>query len=286
MDWGTQMSRILLVEDHKTISKMIRRRIEESLDVDVVQAYTYAAAGAALAENPDFLIALLDLNLPDCEVGQIIDLVHAKKIRSIIFTGESGEKFRDNVGSKGVVDYVEKTGVEDLNHLVSLIRRIGLNRSIQVLAVDDDVICRKIVSTLLNVHYYDVFQATDGAEALAELERNPEIKLVITDCHMPNVDGYELTKKIRQSRGRNDLAIIGISGIDDKVLAARFLKCGANDFLSKPFAAEDFYCRVTQNIEAMENLALLRQTESELRIATERAIEASKSKCESRAAPT
>ena len=109
-----------------------------------------------------------------------------------------------------------------------------------MLVVDDDSICRRIVTSLLRIHYYDVLETADGAEALATLDRHPEIKLVITDCHMPNVDGYELTKKIRETRDRQELAIVGISGGEDRILAARFLKCGANDFLPKPFQAEDF----------------------------------------------
>jgi diguanylate cyclase (GGDEF)-like protein len=69
---------------------------------------------------------------------------------------------------------------------------------------------------------------------------------------MPNMDGFQLIKEIRGKFSKEDISIIGMSG--DNLLSARFIKLSANDFISKDFFAEEFYCRVTQNIEAIEHI--------------------------------
>ena len=50
------------------------------------------------------------------------------------------------------------------------------------------------------------------------------------------------------------MAIIGISGANNGMHSARFIKNGADDFLCKPFCVEEFYCRITQNIEYLNNI--------------------------------
>jgi diguanylate cyclase (GGDEF)-like protein len=75
--------------------------------------------------------------------------------------------------------------------------------------------------------------------------------MVITDYNMPEMDGFELTVKLRQKFGKDRLSIIGISGAEDDYFTAKFIKLGANDFLKKPFGTEEFYCRVTQNLELL-----------------------------------
>jgi PleD family two-component response regulator len=130
--------------------------------------------------------------------------------------------------------------------------------------VDDSRVFRNRISSLLEVHQYSVLPAGDGAEALKILGENPDIALVITDYEMPKMDGFDLTQKIREKRDKNEVAIIGISAQGDHGLSARFLKNGANDFICKPFLTEEFYCRVTQNVETIEHLRRLKQIEAEL----------------------
>jgi diguanylate cyclase (GGDEF)-like protein len=73
---------------------------------------------------------------------------------------------------------------------------------------------------------------------------------------MPDMDGFQLTKKIRQKFNIEELAIIGASAQDYKNMSARFLKFGANDFLTKPFLSEEFYCRVTMNVNNLEYIQI------------------------------
>ena len=89
--------------------------------------------------------------------------------------------------------------------------------------------------------------ASNGKEALEVLEQHDDISLVITDYNMPEMNGLELIDAIRRDYRREDLAIIGVTDVSKAGLSVLLLKSGANDFLSKPFEIEEFYCRVTQN---------------------------------------
>src|SRR5690606_8287917 len=100
-------------------------------------------------------------------------------------------------------------------------------------------------------------QAADGAAALLALEADPTIRLVIVDQEMPGMEGVELTRRLRALRARDKVAVIGISGNSDPSLIPRFLKNGANDFLRKPFSREEFFCRVSQNVDQLELIGTL-----------------------------
>ena len=92
----------------------------------------------------------------------------------------------------------------------------------------------------------------NGIEAIKVLIDNPDIKLLITDYNMPQMDGFELVKNIRHKYDKSDLVIIGLSAEGQGALSAKFIKHGANDFLKKPFYHEEFNCRVQHNVESLE----------------------------------
>lgn len=72
---------------------------------------------------------------------------------------------------------------------------------------------------------------------------------------MPAMNGLQLTQAIRRTHSRDDLAIIGISAQGDQIMAANFIKYGANDFLIKQiFLTEEFYCRVNQCLDIISNI--------------------------------
>ncbi len=113
---------------------------------------------------------------------------------------------------------------------------------------------RKQITKNLKTHLYEVLEAEDGQQALDIIHSTPEIKLVITDYNMPIMDGFELVKKVRKEADKNSLVIIGLSSQDSGGLSAKFIKNGANDFLTKPFSHEEFHCRILHNIETMEHV--------------------------------
>ncbi len=250
--------KILVVEDAKSVSGFLCRQIEETLDFEAVPAYTLAEAQEILERDAGFFVAVLDLNLPDAPDGEIVDRVLEKGIPSIILTASFDDELRERILSKNVVDYIPKDSPRGLEHIKYLIQRIYRNQGVGILIVDDSRFFRTYCRTLLEAHKFHVLAAENGEQGLEMLGRNPDVRLVITDYNMPVMDGFEFVSRIRETFGKNEVGIIGLSAQGAGVVSARFLKMGANDFLPKPFVAEEFYARVTQNIELIEFIGELR----------------------------
>ncbi|HEV2590556.1 MAG TPA: response regulator transcription factor [Gaiellaceae bacterium] len=110
----------------------------------------------------------------------------------------------------------------------------------RVLVVDDDPAVRSAVSRALRVDY-DVAEAADGSEALAQQSGAPADAIVL-DLMMPGIDGLEVCRTLRR---RDDnvpiLVVTARDAIDDRVEG---LDAGADDYLVKPFAVEELRARV------------------------------------------
>ncbi len=251
------MPTVLIVEDSKSVASIIDSKVRSVLGFDTVVAHTYAQAAELIhGESDNFFIALLDYHLPDAQYGEIVNLAISNDIPSIVFTSDIKDDIRQKIWSKRVVDYVLKEDIHSVEYILYLIKRIYLNSFLKVLVVDDSVSSRKYISNLLKVHRYTVFEAANGREALQLIDLHKDIKMVVTDFNMPEMDGFQLLKELRSKYSREELAVIGISSHreSNNILAARFIKRGANDFIKKPFLSEEFYCRITQNIEMLHQI--------------------------------
>ncbi len=251
--------RILVVEDTKMFSRILKIRLQEyGFTVNVAESLQ--ETHELTASNPSrFFISILDLNLPDAPHGEVVDHVLNLRIPAIVFTGTFNDKIREMILKKDVVDYVVKEDPSSIDYVVNLTRRIMLNRQINILVVDDSKTFRDILSGLLERQQYRVLTATNGIDALDVLQDNNDIKVVLTDYQMPEMDGIELTKAIRRKYSRNQLAIIGISSYEDTNLSAKFMKYGASDFITKPFSVEEFNCRVNQNVQYISHIHALNE---------------------------
>ncbi|WP_286263533.1 response regulator [Thalassotalea atypica] len=245
--------RLLVVEDSKAIAKVIEQ-LGKALGFEVTVAYTLADVEAILQGNKKFFAATIDYNLPDAPDGEAISCVLSHGIQSVVMTGRMDEETRQKILAQPVIDYIPKENSQAFMYLKRILHGQLLNRGSGILVVDDSVSARNHVVELLKRRNYSVFVASDGQKALEVIANHPEIKMVITDLEMPVMDGITLTNEIRKKHSRDRIAIIGISGANNGVHSARFIKNGADDFLRKPFCPEEFYCRVTQNIENLHNI--------------------------------
>jgi diguanylate cyclase (GGDEF)-like protein len=255
------VKKVLVAEDSGFFGRMLKKKLEMETGAQVCWAQTMEEACRFIDQGVGgFCAAIVNFNLPDAPGGEIVTMLGERDIPVIVFTSVVNKQIRDRIWEKKVVDYVYKEGAQSLDYLASLLMRLERNRKIKVMVVDDSPMQREVMAGLLRVHRYQVLEAADGKEALELLSQHPDVKLVVSDFHMPHMDGFELTQNIRKTHSRQDMAIIGISALGDNVMAARFLKCGANDFIIKQhFLTEEFYCRVTQSIENLENIQAIRQ---------------------------
>lgn len=254
------MNSILIVEKNRETAKIYASRIRSELGLFAKNVSSlHEVKNLVKDKKHDYFVALIDMSVPNLKLEEIIDCISAQGLSSIVITGEFSEKMREWMLSKNIVDYVVKKESQDFDYILRTVHRVYKNQFIKVLVVDDSKILRKFIKKLLTIQNYIVIEAADGEEALAQLKKNPDIKLIITDFQMPKMNGFELTSQVRETYHINQLAIIGISAHGSGLLSAKFLKKGANDFITKPFVNEEFNCRINQNIEILEYIEAIKQ---------------------------
>jgi two-component system chemotaxis response regulator CheY len=120
---------------------------------------------------------------------------------------------------------------------------------VDVLIVDDSAAIRKILQRMLvqaNVPLGAVMEAGDGAEAL-EVMKKSRVQLVLSDINMPNMDGLQLLRQIRETPDWVNVPVIMVTteGGETKVMEA--LQLGANGYVRKPFTAD----QIKQKLEGL-----------------------------------
>jgi diguanylate cyclase (GGDEF)-like protein len=252
-------NKVLIVEDSPTINELLTHNIVAQLHIDVESASSLQEAKQILDKHNDkFFVAILDLNLPDAPHGEIVDYVLSMGVPPIILTSNISDGLHDEMMDKHIIDYVIKRNLNEIEYVIELVERLSYNFERKILLVDDSKSSRQVMKTLLQRHYFNVLEASDGNEALHLLDEHDDIIMMITDYNMPAMNGMELTTKVRGKYSRHELAIIGISALGSGTVSIKFLKSGANDFISRPFLHEEFYCRINQNIDAVVNYNTLR----------------------------
>jgi signal transduction histidine kinase len=256
----SQKRTVLIIEDSKSFANSLASMIHAESCFEVVIAESYQRAEVLLDERAkDIFVAISDLNLPDAEDGDSVRLVKSFDIPCIAFTGMFSKSLRDDVYALGVCDYVLKQGIHDLTYVVRLVRRIYNNPSTKVLVVDDSRSARSTVKALLRLQRLRVYSAESGDEALEMIQREPDISLVLLDLVMDGIDGLTVLKKIRATHDVTEMAVIGISGASSREQLAKFIKYGANDYILKPIQNEEFFCRVNNALQTLEQFSKLKE---------------------------
>jgi putative two-component system response regulator len=126
-----------------------------------------------------------------------------------------------------------------------------------VLLVDDSRSARQYLRALLAAWGYDVTEARSGNEA-ARAFRGRHASIVITDLHMPDGSGWDLIKSVRAEETRYTYIIV-VSAVEEKEKMAACLDLGADDYLTKPFHAEELRARlgIAERLVRLETQDLL-----------------------------
>ncbi|CAM2005380.1 diguanylate cyclase [Acanthopleuribacter pedis] len=252
--------RVLIVEPSRTLATILERSIKNRLEMITETAFTYKEAENLLQQNPErFYVALVDVDLSDADQGDIVDLVTGFGVPCMVLTHEENKGLRRKLFSRNIIDYWIKEYSANYDYVVQAIEQLTRNREHKILIVDDSRGFRRLVSLLLTRKRYEVLEADHGGEALNLLAKHPDIRLVVTDYEMPEVNGFELTHRIRRLYDKSRVGVIGLSSSEEDGISARFLKIGANDFLKKPFEVEEFYCRINQNLEMLDLFHQIKQ---------------------------
>jgi DNA-binding NtrC family response regulator len=111
----------------------------------------------------------------------------------------------------------------------------------RILVVDDEDALRMVLSSELEGEGYKVASASDGAEAIDILKKD-EFDLILLDIKMPNVDGFEVLKFVKETHPNTK--VIMLTGFADLKNAIESKKLGAEDFVSKPYDLVDLLTTV------------------------------------------
>ena len=244
---------ILVLEQDQHYALSLKLEIESQLRINVVLVHSIVAARLLLSEQPNtFFLGITSVLNLDSDAFEKVDLLGEFSIPIIAIVSEYEDEMRDQLIKRHVIDYVVKDQSDDITYICELILRIHKNVSIKVLVVDDSKVSQFVIGRELSLQKFQVLQAFNAIEALDTLEHHGDVKLVLVDHQMSMIDGITFVQKVRTIYPKDQLLIIGISTSSDPRLAVKFLKAGANDFISKPFNYEILLCRINQNLDMLD----------------------------------
>ena len=273
-----QVKRILLVEDDPLQRDSIARLIGDD-DVEIT-AVELASDALEKLRNTVFDCMIIDLKLPDMQGNELLQRMASEDICSfppvIVYTGrnltrdEEAEllKYSRSIIIKGarsperlldeVTLFLHKVEAElsgERQRMLKTARsRDKLFEGRRLLLVDDDVRNIFALSSALEQKGALVEVARNGIEALAKLREVDDIDLVLMDVMMPEMDGYEATRKIRQEARWQNLPIIAVTAKAMKDDQERCLQAGANDYLAKPIELDRLFSLIRVWMPKLERL--------------------------------
>jgi DNA-binding response OmpR family regulator len=112
-----------------------------------------------------------------------------------------------------------------------------------ILIADDDPVSRLLLEAALKNKRYAFTTVTDGQLAWNALQRT-EFSVLISDYHMPGIDGFDLTRRVRAANSKHYTYIILLTVVGGKSTHMQAIEAGADDFLLKPFDADVLYARL------------------------------------------
>ena len=104
--------------------------------------------------------------------------------------------------------------------------------------IDDARVVRMVLSGTMRQLGFEVSEASDGAEGLSRLRGGSRPDVILVDCHMPQMDGFEFVRQVRGDPGLAGVRLILVTGEQDDGVTGQALADGADGCLRKPFTRE------------------------------------------------
>ena len=273
-----KLKHILLVEDDELQRESIARLIGDE-DIEINAVGTASEALELLREHV-YDCMIIDLKLPDMLGNELLNRMTAEDIRSfppvIVYTGrnltrdEEAEllKYSRSIIIKGArsperlldevtlfLHKVESQLSHERQRMLKTARsRDKVFEGRRILLVDDDVRNIFALTSALEQKGARVEIGRNGREAIERLEQHDDIDLVLMDVMMPEMDGYEATRLIRQQPQWRKLPIIAVTAKAMKDDQQRCLQAGANDYLAKPIDLDRLFSLIRVWLPQLERI--------------------------------
>ena len=252
------VKRLLVVEDDEVQQRSITELIGDG-DVLTTTVSTGADALEAL-QRESFDCMVLDLGLPDMTGFQLITRIKGeiglRKLPTIVYTGKQLSK-REEAELRRMAESIVIKDAQSPERLLDetslFLHRVTarlpesrrkmleqLHRTDPVLTgrkalvVDDDVRNIFALTTFLERSEMKVIYAESGRDGIARLQETPDVDVVLMDVMMPEMDGYETMRAIREMPGFRNLPIIAVTAKAMKGDREKCIDAGASDYIAKP----------------------------------------------------
>lgn len=133
-----------------------------------------------------------------------------------------------------------------------------------ILVVDDTIENLRLLSSILGARGYEVRPVTSGQLALQAATASPP-ELVLLDINMPEMDGLEVCRHLKQSEALRDIPVIFLTALTDTADKVRAFDAGGADYITKPFQVEEVLARVDAHLQLRRSRARLQASFEQLR---------------------
>jgi len=256
------VKKLLVIEDDDDMRKAIVELIDDD-DINITSISTGSQALDQMKKD-DFDCIILDLGLKDMSGYELLKKIGTKKtnerIPVIIYTGqelsrEDEEKlsqYSDSIIIKGIksperllaettlfLHRVESNLPEEKQKMLKVVHhQEDIIKDKKVLVVDDDMRNVFALSSLLEERSMKIIVGRNGKEGIEKLEQNPDVSIVLMDIMMPEMDGYEAMRLIRNNPKYKKLPMIALTAKAMQGDRDKCIEAGASDYLTKPVDTE------------------------------------------------
>jgi DNA-binding response OmpR family regulator len=135
--------------------------------------------------------------------------------------------------------------------LLSLVPKLGLDAGPQtrILVAEDDAVSRELIRSRLAKWGYKVTATRNGVEAMTELRKKDAPSMAILDWMMPDMDGLEICRRVREGDRMVYIILLTARGSKENIIEG--LRAGADDYLVKPFHADELQARIVVGLRVM-----------------------------------
>jgi CheY-like chemotaxis protein len=250
--------RLLIVEDNQIERQSIAELLGHE-DIELVSVATGVEALSSMRDNA-FDCVVLDLRLPDMSGFELLEKIHAEPelvdVPVVIFTGKelnADEQAQLKLMAKSIVLKDVRSPERLLDETALFLHRVvtdlppekqkmlerlhGSNevlRGRRILVVDDDARNIFALTSLLENHEMTVMSTTNGREAIEIIQNTPNLDMALMDIMMPDMDGYETMRQIREIPKFRTLPILALTAKAMKGDREKCLDAGASDYIAKP----------------------------------------------------
>jgi PAS domain S-box-containing protein len=232
---------VLVVDDSAPMREAIRGMLENA--GYMVAEADGGAAALQLARLLQPQLITLDVMLPDLDGFDVIQVLRNDPLTRelpVLFVSATSE--RERALALGGSGFLTKPFTSD--DLIGQIRALLGPRQRRVLVVDDDYHVRPTLARLLQRGGFQVAEAADGWTGLQLIEREPP-DLVLLDIRMPDIDGYEVLRRLKQNPAHQHIPVVILTASDlGDSAQQRALALGAVRFLEKPIASGDLLAEI------------------------------------------